>query len=228
MPKSKNVSVRKSDANLPAEITSLVGLGQAAAAASSGLSTGDCFGAFTKLGAWEFGQEKIQTEEGSRWAINPLSLCHGWIHWPESGRPTERMVKATQPLPEESDLPEKDGEWVGNYSFQALCQNGEDEGQQVIFKGSSMGFRKAWSSVTEAIAAQAVAGTGEVVPVVELESDSYTHAKYGKIMTPDIQVKSWMTMDGLADESEEEPEQLEKPAAEKPKKAPARRRRVKK
>ena len=222
---SKDVVVSKNDANLPANVTALTGLAQAATATAGSLGTGDAFGQFTKLGEWLFGQERIEVEEDSQWAINPLSLKHGFIHWPDEGRPTEHMVSATQPLPQLADLPVVDGDWNKNASFQAVCLSGEDKGQQVIFKGSSLGFRKAWGEVATAIANQAVGGTGEVVPVVTLDSDSYTHKQYGKIMTPAIEIVGWNTLDDAEPNEAEAEEEKPEPKAEA---KPARRRRRRK
>ncbi len=237
---NKEVKVEKSNLPIPAEIAALATLGQAAVATAGDIGTGEAFGQFTKQGEWIFGQEQIETEEGALWAINPLMLKHGFIHWPDEGRPTEMMVLATQPLPKMADLPHVDGNWDKNAGFQAICRDGEDEGQQVIFKGSSMGFRKAWADVLQAIAKQAVEGAGEVVPVVSLESSSYTHKKYGKIMTPKIVIMSWLTLDGLevaeedgegagptkAEEKVAKPEP--KPEAKAEKAEPTRRRRRRK
>lgn len=202
----KNVAVSKSNANLPAAVSSLATLSQAAVDTAGELNTGDAYGQFTKLGEWIFGQENLEVEEGSQWAINPLGLSHGFISWPEEGgKPYgEVMVPATQPLPALAELPEVASTWDKNASFQAMCLNGEDEGQQVLWKGSSLGFRKAWGDIAQKIAARAVEGQSDVVPIVELGAGSYIHKKYGKIMTPDIKVVGWMGLDGLETEDEDE------------------------
>ena len=229
---TKTVAVVKSDQPVPAAVNALANMAQTAAAATGDIGTGDAFGQFNKLGEWIFGQEQIEVQEGSKWAINPLSLQHGFIHWPEEGRPTEHMVPATQPLPQLADLPVVDGDWNKNCSFQAQCLDGEDVGLQVIFKGSSMGFRKAWGAIAQGIATQAVSGS-EVVPEVEFDSDSYTHKKYGKIMTPVIKVVGWQGLEAVekhGTDDIEEPETVEEPdTAPPPAEAkPARRRRRRK
>ena len=61
------------------------------------------------------------------------------------------------------------------------------------------------------------------VPVVELTSGSYKHKEYGKIFTPEINVVSWASMDGVeappavakVEDQSEDPEP-EQPKEEKP------------
>lgn len=224
----------KKEGNLPAAIGDLANKMVANVAAhASTISTGDAYGGFAKDGLWFFGQERIEPQEGSQWAINPFELRHGWIFWPEAGgKPTEITVKITEPFPSESDLPQtnEEGRWAEDYAFQALCLNGEDEGQQVIFKGSSLGFKKAFVHMAGQIAGRAQEGLSDVVPVVELGAGSYNHSKYGKIYTPEMKVVGWKTLDGLAeveaedapDEAEQAPEQAPEPEPA----APKRRRRV--
>jgi hypothetical protein len=224
---SKEINVVKK--NLPAAIADLVNIGQNATATRGELGTGDAFGKFTKQGNWEFGQEGIEIEEDSKWAVNPLSMRHGYIHWPGEGRPREIMVPLTDPLPTESELPDVDGEWNTTFSFQALCVEGEDKGQQVIFKGPSLGFKKAATKMANAISARAAEKRLDVMPIVSLESTSYQHKQYGKIMEPVIAIVEWKNLDGAAaeaDTEEQEPEPKTPPSAPEDKAPPRRRRRV--
>lgn len=220
-------NIVKKTGSLPAAVSNIAKMAANVSAHSNAIQTGDAYGGFAKHGEWFFGQERIEPQEGSQWAINPLSLRHGHIHWPEDGRPTEVMVPLTDPLPAKDSLPAVENDkWDTNFSFQARCLNGEDEGQQVIFKGSSLGFQKAFVAVAQQIASRAVEGLADVSPVVELGAGSYTHAKYGKIYTPEIKVVKWAGLDGEADEPEAtpEPEPEAKPEEAAPE-APARRRR---
>jgi hypothetical protein len=36
-------------------------------------------------GIWVFGQENIEVQEGSHWAVNPMMLVHGWVCWIDGG-----------------------------------------------------------------------------------------------------------------------------------------------
>jgi len=219
--------------SLPASVSALTQIGQNAVATTGTIGTGDAFGGFEKDGFWRFGQEKIETEEGSIWAINPLSLRHGHIGWPVEGggRPTELTVPLTDPMPESPARADDGLDWGNCMSWQARCTNGEDEGQQVLFKGGSHGFLKCTAGIAQQISQRAIAGETDVVPLVELESSSYQHKKFGKINTPELKVVGWQSLDGTSDDAEPEAE-AEAPAAE-PEAAPepakpARRRRVRK
>ena len=224
----------KSNKALPAAIGALANIGQNAAATTGSIGTGDAFGRFTKDGAWTYGQEEIVVEEKSQWIINPLSLRHGHIGWPEEGgRPTELTVPLTDPLPPEPD--DESLRWNNTMTWQARCHTGEDRGQQVLFKGGSLGFLKATTSLAQKIAERAQAGEEALVPVVTLEGSHYQHKKYGRINTPELELVAWVTMDGYeqatpVEEEAAEPEPTPEPetAPEPEKAAPRRRRRVRK
>ena len=221
--------VTKSSTALPAAVSALANIGQNAVATTGDIGTGDAFGRFTKDGLWVYGQEEIEIQEGSSWAVNPLSLRHGHIGWPEDGggRPTEVTAPLTAPLPtqpEDSTL-----RWSHCMSFTALCLTGDDEGQQVLLKGGSLGFLKATTGLAQQIAGRAQAGESEVVPQIEFEGSSYQHKKYGKINTPVLKVVGWSTLEGVTAAVEEPQEKPEpEPEVVKEAKKPARRRRVQK
>tara|TARA_R110002020_G_scaffold170207_3_gene359586 strand:+ start:2739 stop:3332 length:594 start_codon:yes stop_codon:yes gene_type:complete len=195
---------------------------QSAQAASS--NTGGSFMKFTKFGTWEFGVDSIEIEDGSQWAINPTSFKHGWIAWGDKSHGTEGqklgevMVSANEPFPPQPE-PVK-GDWHEQFSFQMACVSGEDEGAQVQYGTSSSGGKKFYHSVVNAVCDQIDASVAEVVPVVTLGNDSYTHQTYGKIFNPDYEVVKFVTLDGAA---AEEPEPEPEPEPE----APKRRRRRK-
>ena len=44
-------------------------------------------------GIWVYGQENIEVEDESRWAINPVSIMHGYVCWtnyPKEAKKEER------------------------------------------------------------------------------------------------------------------------------------------
>lgn len=224
---------------LPANVANLApALAQSVAAAGAN-NTGESYMRFTKRGSWEFGAESIEVEEGSLWAINPAAFMHGWIAWKQGdtggGPKGERMVPATQPMPEEHELPDVDGVWSKCVAITLKCTDGEDEGVQVVWKTNSHGGRKAYSAVLQAVIAQIGEDPEHPVPVVALEADSYKHKEYGEIFTPDIQVKSWATMDGVAaapaaeqvEDKSEKSEAAEEAAEPDKEEKPRRRRRRK-
>lgn len=213
---------------LPANITNM-----AAALAQSSVNAGAAGGGelymmFTKFGEWVYGAEKTEVEEGSQWAINPEGFTHGWQAWDQdntsNGPSGEVMVPATQPMPSEADLPAVSGKWAKAIGVQMRCISGEDEGLQVLWKANSLGARKAYAEILQQVVIRIQAGKTDVVPVVELEADNYTHKTYGKIFTPAVNIVGWSDMDG---NQAAQPEAIEAPAEEAPAKQeePPRRRR---
>lgn len=227
--------VAKTGGGLPSNITNM-----AAALAQSSVSAGAAGGGelymtFSKFGEWCYGAEKTETEEGSVWAINPQGFTHGFIAWDQSntsnGPTGEVMVPATQPMPLESELPEVKGDWTKAIGVQLHCTSGEDEGAQSVWKANSLGARKAYAEILQAVIARIGEGVAEIVPLVELKADSYIHKTYGKIFTPVVEIVGWANMDGEpaaepAAALEEQPVQ-EEPAAEPAAEEKPRRRRRK-
>lgn len=150
-------------------------------------------------GSWVFGPDNIEPEEGSEWAINPYSFKHGYIAWADSKVFGEVMVPITSPLPTTAELNDAPEGWQEQIGFQLQCISGEDKGQQVAFKATSLGGKRAAQALAMAIASQASTDADNVVPVVELNVDHYTHKKYGKIYTPMFDIGRWTPISGEAE-----------------------------
>lgn len=147
-----------------------------------------------KTGIYAYGPENIEPEEGSHWAINPYSIEHGWACWVDSELLGEQMVAFNQQLPPVAELPDYGGPWAQQFSMQLQCLDGEDKGITVTWKGTSTGLRNAAKKLINEIIAQVQADPNHVVPVVELESDSYQHKKYGEIFFPVIDPIDWISI----------------------------------
>ena len=164
-------------------------------------------------GTWVYGQNNTEVEEGSAWAINPLSIQHGWVCWTRydenSGKKNEKlaevMVPCTQMIPSYDELPEHEFPWTKQISFQLRCMDGEDEGTQVQYSGTSVGGMNAVSALLEEIIKR-IDETDDIVPVVELNSSHYQHKKYGKTYVPQLDVVEWVSLDGMPDEEIDEEE----------------------
>ncbi len=210
-----------------ANITNLAkGLSQSAQQVDAG-SEGS-FLKFTKHGVWEWGTEANEVEEDALWAIHPQGFQHGWISWGDKEHNNkgtklgETMVPATNPLPFEKDLPEVEGCWAQNISMQMVCLSGMDKGTKVSFNSCSMGGRKVYQKIVNAVVAEINAGAQGVCPVVLLANDFYTHKEHGKTFTPVINIDSWKTLPELNDmlsamvgeEVEDDPADLAAEAAE--------------
>ena len=236
-----STEVSKANGGLPANITNM-----AAALAQSSVSAGAAGGGelymqFTKFGEWVYGAEKTETEEGSIWAVNPQGFTHGWIAWDQEntaqGPTGEVMVSATQPMPLEEGLPGVKGNWSKAIGVQMRCTDGEDKGAQSVWKANSLGARKAYAEILQAVVGRIGEGSMDIVPLVELKADSYVHKTFGKIFTPVVEIVGWANMEGEqaaepaaaieaapAEGTESAEQQAAEPAVEE---KPARRRRRK-
>lgn len=165
-------------------------------------------------GSWIYGPENIETETEARWAINPLSIMHGWVNWYTGDDRNELLGEVMAPftapqIPQPEAIP--DGRWDRQVSFMLKCLTGEDEGMQVLYKVASVGGRREHQRVVQEIIAQYGRDPENCVPVVLLKSDSYEHKKWGTTFTPIFAVQEWATMEG---ETTEADDAVEEAAAE--------------
>ena len=167
-----------------------------------------------KGGHWVFGADQTEVEEGSTWAVNPLSFVHGFIAWGDGEVLAEKMVSIANPLPELDEAPPgaKKG-WESQVGMSLKCVSGEDKGMEARYTVTSVGGKRAVQTLAVALADQVEKDQTKPVAIVRLKKDSYQHKSYGKIYTPVFEIVEWMSMDGEAPEV----------AAEE---APARRRRA--
>jgi hypothetical protein len=167
-----------------------------------------------KGGHWVFGADQTEIEEGSTWAVNPLSFVHGFIAWGDGEVLAEKMVSIANPLPDLDEAPPgaKKG-WESQVGMSLKCVSGEDKGLEARYTVTSVGGKRAVQTLAVALADQVEKDQSKPVAIVRLKKDSYQHKSYGKIYTPVFEIVEWMSMDGEAPEV----------AAEE---APARRRRA--
>jgi hypothetical protein len=157
-------------------------------------------------GAWVYGAENVEVEDGSEWAVNPLSLQHGYVAWSDYKKKkneilAEVMVPAGQPLPHINELREvKDDEgnvceYKHQIGFQLQCLTGADAGEQVLYKPTSIGGLNACKDLLNAIIEQLDKDIENPVAVLTLEVDSYIHKVYGKTMVPVLTIVDWVPLD---------------------------------
>ena len=166
---------------------------------------------FGRDGVWVYGAENIEVEQGSKWAINILSLQHGFVSWtdyPENDKRSnevvaEVMVPMTSALPDRDKLPPSEWPYSQQVAFQMKCVDGEDAGEQAIYKTTSVGGTNNVSKIIAAIMAQLDVDGEHCVPLVVLGQDSYQHKKWGKTYTPVMDIKGWVTLDGVAGDDAE-------------------------
>jgi len=206
--------------NLPATPTDLLGSMQKTIAtiANADDSGGVHFMKMGKDGLWSYGAEDIQVEDESHWAVNPASFKTGYIAWQQgntsNGPVGEEMVAITDDPIQVNDLPDVNAPWTQQVGFQLACVNGQDKGEQAVFKTSSKGGRGAFSDFIQQVMThyKANPNTDKIVPIVALATESYTHKEYGKIYKPLFSIVEWGTMDGGIVEEEPAAKTDEAPA----------------
>lgn len=169
-------------------------------------------------GIWIFGADNTEIEEGSTWAVNPLSLQHGFICWkviPEGSKESpellgEEMVSMFSAKPDKARLPDFGHPWADCLSFDLLCLDGEDKGEQMLYKTSSTGGLRATREFIAALMEQLDKDESKPVPVIELKSDHYKHKTYGKTYFPVFEIVQFVAMD-------QAPEAGGEPQADEPK-----------
>ena len=166
-------------------------------------------------GTWGFGQKRTIPEEGSRWAVNPLTFKWGWISFADTKKVADEvMVSVTQPKPDFANLNDTGFPWQEQWSVQMKCLDGADAGVEVIHKANTDGTRSAIVSLFDQVRGQIdseqQAGKkmhdSKIVAIVLLEKDGYQHAKHGPISIPVLNLIDWMTLDGPAPASTPAPE----------------------
>lgn len=182
-------------------------------------------------GVWVYGAENVEVQEGSRWAVNPLSIEHGWICWTDYTKDelkekkqnvilNEVMVPASMPLPSVDSLSKQPYPYAQQVSVQLKCLTGDDRGTEVLYKPSSVGGSNAMSKLIGEIMAQMDADPEKPIPVIVFETDSYAHKTWGKTFVPVLDIVDWVpfTDDMPAEDT------VEAAAETKPAPEPTRRR----
>lgn len=155
-----------------------------------------------KDGVFCFGADETEVDSTSRWAMNPVSLEHGWVCWHDGEVQGEVMVPFTQPRPMASELPDLGHKWDEQRKMVLKCVKGAHKGTQVIYKTTSKGFSNAIKELTNALKAQLKANPQQPVPILSLEVDSYKHPDYGKTYVPIFGIDDWCSFQELMDYGE--------------------------
>jgi len=203
-----NTDIAPARENLPTTpadlIKNLTNVKDAVSSAQSGIPILKMNG---KTGIWTYGVERIATEPGQLWAVDPYSFEHGFVCWDNAEPIGEIMRKASEPLPNEDDLPDYGKDWDLQNTVIMKCMTGEEMGMVAINKGSSLGHAKMIRELTASIIAQVETGTDEIYPIVDLTYDSYMNRKQGaEIFNPIMEIVDWKTYDDvMGDDIEEIP-----------------------
>lgn len=186
-------------------------------------------------GVWVYGQDNIEVENGSLWAINIFSFKHGYASWtdhpkdprtgkqPKNEKVGEIMVGMQEAKPIKTSLEDTGWDWADQVSVMLKCVHGEDKGEQVLFNTTSKGGLNALAKLIDAVQKQLIDDISHPVPVVELLSDSYKHETYGKTYVPLIEIRKWASLDDADDTAGGEIEDVKDAVVEEPAK-PTRKR----
>lgn len=184
---------------------------------------GDDFLRLTKAQTWEYGADDTEAQEGAKWALNPQSFQMGFIAWGDSSDVLgESMGSIAEDPIIRSELPEVGASWAEQVGVQMRCVTGEDKGQQVLYKTTSKGGRDEFNRILAAVLDRLENNEKNVVPIIKLETSSYKHKKYGKIVTPVLNIVDWKPIEADSVD-EDEPAEVE----DEPTPAPTKRRRRK-
>jgi len=186
-----------------------------------------------KDGYWTYGADNVDITDDAIFAANPLDVKHGFVCWTDY--PAERGKKARKntlkgevfvgmshapidpsTLPEYYDDDDVLCEWTPAAVVPMVCIAGDDDGEEVSYRPSSLGGTDFVDALLEAVGKQIDEGSDQVIPHLELLSTSYDHPSYGKTYKPTFEIVGWSGIDD-ADvtydkDDEEEPEvEEEKP-----------------
>jgi len=184
-----------------------------------------------KAGSWKYGQDAVEPEHGSYWAMDLPTARWGHIAWVDGKPAGEFMTSISESRKTHAEL-DAGLPWQDQVSIEMLCVSGEEKGTRVLFKTSSVGGVKAFMAYKDACKREIPRDPSKPIAVVQLETTTYHHAKYGKISNPVFKVCGWATMGILrVDEGDSGPDGAPKAApaeatVEQPAGVSARRRRV--
>ena len=151
-------------------------------------------------GTWSHGQRRTVVEDGSRWAVNPMTFRRGFICFADKKVVGERLLPVSQPMPDPSELPDHGFPWVQQWAVNLKCLDGADAGVEVIYKPTTVGGVQAIVGLVEEVRDRLNGGVhgGKVSPIVHLGKYDYSSAQYGRIWAPLLDVLTWISLDGPA------------------------------
>jgi hypothetical protein len=183
------------------------------------------------IGTWGFGQKRTIPEEGSRWAMNPLTFMWGYLSFNGKKVAGEQMVPVSQEKPDITKLPDTGFPWQGQWSVEMKCLDGADAGVEVIFKANTDGtlsaivekFDLVRKKIDDELRKQQENPDykidDKIAPIMTLGTSWYPHKEHGRTNIPVLADIGWMSLDGPAPTPAPAPEPM--PPTDQP-----RRRRV--
>lgn len=160
---------------------------------------------FVKTGQWLLGAANDEVSD-SQLAVNSLSIRIGYVAWGARGTPQEGSVVAETPMISFSQgWPAVDRNLVldkGSIAQKFLLEGVLDpDGERIecVYSTATDGGARAMGALIQAIYSQALKGTEFIFPCARLDGDSYRHAQYGHMFTPQFRIDKWTDTEGKAE-----------------------------
>src|SRR5262245_48309967 len=133
-----NELVNRSGSTLPANFMDKLASGIAQSRASTiMIGGGKPILRLSKNSKWSWGPSMEEMQPGSRWVVNVASLQHGWCCWVDGELKGETMTSMLDDKPG-CPPPVNNTEYKEQRSFELRCYDGDDTGQEVIYKVNSL------------------------------------------------------------------------------------------
>ena len=193
----------KKTANLPASLVTQIGEGLARGfAGQTSSARGHTILKLDRAGAgWMFGQANTPVQQGSRWRVDTGTLKHGLVVWHDSKVVYENMVDGWVEAPAIPATVHPTGKpFQMQRSVEMRCLDGEDEGQEVLYKISSDGGNERLGELGKfaGVRIAQYAHTHQYLyPVIELEYESYPNKTHGgRTYKPILKLVGWSDYEG--------------------------------
>jgi hypothetical protein len=148
-----------------------------------------------KQGQWVYGPNNEPVEKGSQWAVNIASLSRGWVCW-DDGELLGQVMASVQVERLLPPAPIDGVPFAEQFGMELTCVSGANDGELVLYKNNSVGFKRAFEKLLAEIQARWSSDKQYFWPVVELHEESYPHKKYGQIFNPLLPIVAWTDEQG--------------------------------
>lgn len=165
---------------------------------------------FTRYGEWIAGQDEEEIDAGTRYIPIMDELLIGWQKW-EDGKPAEqhmgklsegfRPAKRSELGDDDEATWERDDKGNPKDPWQLtnmLILKAEDSDRIYTYSPSSRGGLSALGELCGQFG-KMIRQKPDQYPIIELQTSSYKHEKYGKTFIPVLKVVGWTTKDAALD-----------------------------
>lgn len=150
---------------------------------------------------WSFGKDQESLEPGEdKMAVNPGSFVHGVCCW-TGGNDSEFVDELMVPITDDKPLVPEDwaskGDVSKQYQFDLQVLDGEYKGVLLRFRSNSYGGVTSVQDLASKLADQLeTENDGYYIPIIVLDSSTYTHKKNGILGNPIFKIVDWANSEG--------------------------------